>query len=79
MDHMDILFFAKSTPYSIPTLGTGKLPTLVGSTKWGVVNLCTNTSRPLVNHLVSIETWPIFSLSCRCYTNLRSISRPHIT
>lgn len=70
MDHMDILVFAKSTPYSFPTLGTGKLSILVGSTQWGVVNLCTYTSRPLVNHLVSIKTWPIFSLSCRCYTNL---------
>ncbi len=79
MDHMDILFFAKSTPYSFPTLGTGKLSILVGSTKWGVVNLCTYTSRPPVNHLVSIKTWSIFSLSCRCYTNLWSISRPQIT
>jgi hypothetical protein len=58
-------FFAKSTPYSFPTLGTGKLSILVGSTKWGVVNLCTYISGPLVNHLVSIKTWPIFSLSCK--------------
>lgn len=41
MNHLDILFFAKITPYSFPTLGTGKLSILVGSTKWGVVNLCT--------------------------------------